>query len=54
MSKQNPNQIYYKTGGRGQTDGPDRVHAVPEKEKQEFTQIDKDAKHPAIRRAKRK
>ena len=53
MSKTNPNQDYYKIGGRGQSDGSDRGEPV-NLDKQQFTQMEKDAKHPAVRRAKKK
>jgi hypothetical protein len=56
MSKQNPNQDYYKIGGREQTDGPDRGEPVHQ-DKQQFGEIDKNAKnanHPAAQRAKKK
>lgn len=56
MSKQNPNQQYYKTGGRSQSDGPDRLHANANDDKQVLgeTQPQKNADHPAVRRAKKK
>jgi hypothetical protein len=56
MSKQNPNQDYYKTGGRSQTDGPDRMHADVNADKHELAQTDpqKNADHPAVRRSKKK
>jgi len=53
MSKQHPNQQYYKIGGSGQSDGSDRADDL-QKAKQEFAQVEKDAKHPAARRAKKK
>ncbi|HEX6642987.1 MAG TPA: hypothetical protein VF215_17855 [Thermoanaerobaculia bacterium] len=53
MSKQNPNQDYYKIGGREQTDGPDRGDPVRE-DKQKFSQTEKNAKHPALRSSKKK
>jgi hypothetical protein len=53
MSKQNPNQDYYKIGGREQTEGPDRGNAVHE-DKQKFVPAEKDAKHPAVQRSKKK
>ena len=53
MSKQHPNQNYYKVGGSNQSDGADRGQPLQD-EKQQFTQIEKDAKHPAERRAKKK
>ena len=56
MSKQNPNQDYYKTGGRSQSDGPDRNHANLTADKHEPAQMQpgKNDDHPAIRRAKKK
>ncbi|MEO8382911.1 MAG: hypothetical protein ABI779_24860 [Acidobacteriota bacterium] len=54
MSKQNPNQQYYKTAGRGQSEGPDRADSVNPQEKQEFVARDKNARHPAVMRAKKK
>lgn len=53
MSKQNPNQDYYKIGGREQSDGADRGDPV-KRDKQEFVATEKDAKHPAVRRTKKK
>ena len=56
MSKQHPNQDYYKIGGRSQSDGPDRIHANANDDKPAPGQ-DQPAKnqdHPAIRRAKKK
>jgi hypothetical protein len=53
MSKTNPNQDYYKIGGRNQTDGADRGEPVSD-DKQQFSQIEKNAKHPATQRAKKK
>ena len=53
MSKQNPNQDYYKIGGRDQTDGPDRGDPV-RNEKQKIAQTDKNARHPAVLRSKKK
>lgn len=52
MSKQNPNQIYYKTGGRSQSDGPDRGDSL-QAERQQFEQIEKKS-HPAVKRAAKK
>lgn len=52
MSKHNPNQDYYKIGGRNQTDGPDRGNPVSE-DRQQFEQLDKKA-HPAVKRAAKK
>jgi hypothetical protein len=56
MSKQNPNQDYYKIGGRSQTDGPDKLHANANDDKQQLSQEQpgKNEKHPAIQRAKKK
>jgi hypothetical protein len=56
MSKQNPNQDYYKTGGRSQSEGPDRLHENVHVDKQQFAaeQPGKNPDHPAIRRAKKK
>ncbi|HVE73373.1 MAG TPA: hypothetical protein VNI54_18535 [Thermoanaerobaculia bacterium] len=57
MSKQNPNQIYYKTGGRSQSDGPDRLHANANDDKNVPGQDQpdtRDSKHPAVTRAKKK
>ncbi len=57
MSKHNPNQDYYKIGGRSQSDGPDKLHANANDDKQELGQVQQDAKnskHPAIMRAKKK
>jgi hypothetical protein len=53
MSKTNPNQDYYKIGGRMQTDGADRGEPVAD-DKQQFVQTEKNAKHPAVQRAKKK
>jgi len=53
MSKQQPNQQYYKIGGRDQSDGSDRAEDL-QRAKQDFAQTEKDAKHPAARRAKKK
>ena len=57
MSKTNPNQDYYKTGGRAQTDGPDRNHADVNADKHDLAQTDRNAKnveHPAALRSKKK
>jgi hypothetical protein len=57
MSKHNPNQDYYKVGGRSQSDGPDRLHANANDDKQVLEQAEQDAKsskHPAVARAKKK
>jgi len=53
MSKQHPNQDYYKVGGSGQSDGSDRSDDL-QREKQEFAQTEKLAKHPAMRGAAKK
>ncbi|HEV7768627.1 MAG TPA: hypothetical protein VGQ76_26760 [Thermoanaerobaculia bacterium] len=56
MSKQQPNQDFYKIGGRAQSDGVDRGEPLQD-DKQKFTQItenDKNAKHPAVLRSKKK
>lgn len=52
MSKQNPNQMYYKIGGRNQSDGADRGDPV-QQEKQEFARVEKQT-HPAVKRASKK
>ena len=56
MSKHNPNQDYYKTAGRSQSDGPDRADASVNEDKHQLAkeQFGKDPNHPAIRRAKKK
>jgi hypothetical protein len=57
MSKHNPNQDYYKIGGRSQSDGPDKLHANVNDDKQQLAQNSqdvKDPKHPAIMRSKKK
>jgi hypothetical protein len=53
MSKQQPNQNYYKIGGRAQSDGVDRGEPLQD-DKQEFAQTDKNTKHPAVLRSKKK
>lgn len=53
MSKQQPNQNYYKIGGRAQSDGSDRGEPVQD-DKQDFVAIEKNAKHPAVLRTKKK
>lgn len=53
MSKQQPNQAFYKIGGRQQSDGSDRGEPVSD-DKQQFAQTEKDAKHPAVQRSKKK
>lgn len=52
MSKTNPNQDYYKIGGRNQTDGPDRGESVQD-DRQTFERLDKNA-HPAVKRSAKK
>jgi len=54
MSKQNPNQDYYKTAGRSQSDGPDRAHAQPEQETPKKTTYPPNPNHPAVMRSKKK
>ena len=51
MSKQQPNQNYYKIGGRAQSDGVDRGEPLQD-DKQQFSQIDKNTKHPAAVRGR--
>ena len=53
MSKQHPNQDFYKIGGSGQSDGSDRLEDM-QREKQQFTQTEKESKHPAVKRAAKK
>jgi len=53
MSKQHPNQAFYKVGGSGQSEGSDRGDDL-QRAKQEFAQTEKLAKHPALRTAKKK
>lgn len=57
MSKQNPNQDYYKIGGRSQSDGPDRsdVHVNDDsRDAAQSAQDVKSSKHPAVLRSKKK
>ena len=57
MSKHNPNQDYYKIGGRDQSDGPDKLHADREGDKRQLAEVQheaKSSKHPAVQRAKKK
>jgi hypothetical protein len=57
MSKANPNQDYYKIGGRSQSDGPDKMHANVNDDKQQLAQNSQDvknSKHPAVLRSKKK
>jgi hypothetical protein len=53
MSKEQPNQDYYKIGGRDQTEGPDRVQPKTDA-KQQLAQTEKNSKHPAVLRSKKK
>jgi len=53
MSKTNPNQDYYKTGGRSQTDGPDRGQPRNEEDRQEFGRIEAST-HPAVKKSAKK
>jgi hypothetical protein len=53
MSKQHPNQDFYKIGGSGQSDGPDRGDYIKD-DKERLVQMEKDAKHPAVRRTAKK
>jgi hypothetical protein len=50
MSKQNPNQDFYKIGGRAQSDGPDRGEPAKPEQQEHFQQAPKNA-HPAVKRA---
>jgi hypothetical protein len=52
MSKHNPNQDYYKIGGRNQSDGADRGESLKD-DRQEFAKIDKQT-HPAVKRSAKK
>lgn len=56
MSKHNPNQDFYKTGGRSQSEGPDRLHSNANADKQQYGEMQpqKNPDHPAIRRSKKK
>jgi hypothetical protein len=57
MSKANPNQDYYKIGGRSQSDGPDKMHANVNNDKQQLSQNTVNTKnpdHPAVMRSKKK
>jgi len=56
MSKQHPNQDFYKIGGSSQTDGPDRGDALGnnvERDRERFEEADKKA-HPAVKRSSKK
>jgi hypothetical protein len=53
MSKQHPNQDFYKIGGSGQSDGPDRGDSIKD-DKERLVQMEKDARHPAVRRTAKK
>jgi hypothetical protein len=50
MSKHQPNQDFYKIGGRSQTDGPDRGDSAKTEQPEYFQKTGKDA-HPAVKRA---
>ena len=56
MSKQNPNQDFYKIGGRSQTDGPDRGDALGNNLGQDRDPLPHDDKkdHPAVKRSAKK
>ena len=53
MSKQHPNQDFYKIGGSGQSDGSDRLTDL-QRAKQEFAQTEKQLRHPALKRTAKK
>jgi hypothetical protein len=53
MSKHHPNQDFYKIGGSGQSEGSDRLDDL-QQVKQRFAQVEKQAKHPEIKRASKK
>ena len=53
MSKQNPNQDFYKIQGRDQSDGPDRA-IVQKYHKDELAQNKEQAEHPAVKRSTKK
>jgi hypothetical protein len=53
MSKQQPNQNFYKIGGRAQSDGVDRGEPL-QGNQQEPLQNDKNPRHPAVLRSKKK
>jgi hypothetical protein len=60
MSKEQPNQDYYKIAGRSQTDGPDRLDTQGTDDKHDLALAEKEAKaagratHPAVMRSKKK
>lgn len=55
MSKHNPNQDFYKTGGRSQSEGPDRGDVDVSADKHQLAQAQPGKnENPAIRRAKKK
>lgn len=60
MSKTNPNQDFYKTGGRAQSEGPDKADANVNGDKHELARAENKARaetraaHPAVMRSKRK
>jgi hypothetical protein len=53
MSKHNPNQDFYKIGGREQTDGPDRGNDL-HTSKERMAETNAHAKHPAVQRSAKK
>ena len=53
MSKQHPNQDFYKIGGSSQSEGPDRTEAV-HAETRRVPQSDANPKHPAVKRSAKK
>lgn len=57
MSKHQPNQDFYKIGGREQTDGPDRADANVNADKHRLAQNEKqakDPKHPELLKSKKR
>lgn len=52
MSKTNPNQDFYKIGGRNQSDGADRGEPVQD-DKERFVKAERNA-HPAVKRSAKK
>jgi hypothetical protein len=53
MSKQHPNQDFYKIGGSGQSDGSDRNEDL-QRAKREFAELDKQSKQSDLKRAAKK
>lgn len=53
MSKQHPNQDFYKIGGNAQSDGSDRQDDV-QRAKREFAELDKQSKDSADKRTAKK